>query len=615
MMIEQRTPRFARWLTEPMLRNRGIYIKVALAAAVINVFGIVTSLFTMTVYDRVLPNNATSSLIALTVGLAIVVLFDFLLRTLRAYFTDIAGARIDEEVGEHVFGRLLAIRMDVRLGSTGSFAAMMREIETLRDFFASVTLTAVVDLPFIAITLTVLVLIGGPLVFVPLAMVPLVIIVALLAQPALDRLSRSAMQEGQIKQAVLVEAIGGLEMVKANNAAPLLSARWQAAVERQSQVSLSQRLVSAIAVNVAVIANTISYAGVVVAGVGMIANQNLTMGGLIACSILASRAIAPLGQIAQLMTRLTQTRTAYRQINGMLAHPSEGPAEKPLDIAEPMGLIELRKVSFRYPRQAEDALSEVSLRVRPGEKVAILGPMGSGKSTIARLVLGLYPAAAGLVLIDGIDLRQLNPTAYRARVGVALQESVLLSGTIRENIALGRAGVDDAALLRAAQLSGAHDFIGTMANGYDLTLTDRGESLSGGQRQAIALARALVERPRMLVFDEPTSAMDAQTEARLIKRLEVELVDRTLLLITHRPSMLRLVDRVIVMEAGKIIADGPRDTVLNQMTGKGASVQRAASNAHGASQGVPSADAWTFVTTPAPARTAKIIPPSRSTVK
>lgn len=565
MNIEERSPRFARWLTEPMRRNRAIYAKVALAAVVINLFGIVTSLFTMTVYDRVLPNNATSSLIALTFGLAIVVIFDFLLRTLRAYFADIAGARIDEEVGEHVFRRLLAIRMDVRSGSTGSLAAMMRELETLRDFFASVTLTAVVDLPFIVITLAVIALIGGPLVFVPLAMVPLVVIVAAAAQPALDRLSSQALREGQLKQAVLVEAIGGLETVKVNNAAPLLADRWQAAMERHSQVSLSQRLVSAIAVNVAVIANTISYAGVVVAGVGMIANQSLTMGGLIACSILAGRAVAPLGQIAQLMTRLTQTRTAYRQINGLLAHPAEGPTSAPLMIAELKGQIELRKVSFRYPGQAEAALSDVSLRINPGEKVAILGRMGSGKSTIARLVLGLYPPADGLVLIDGTDLRQLDPAAYRARVGVALQESVLLSGSIRENIVLGRPGVDDAEMLRAAQISGAHAFIGAMANGYDLTLTDRGESLSGGQRQAIAIARALIGSPRLMVFDEPTSAMDAQTEARLIKRLAVELADRTLVLITHRPPMLRLVDRVILVEDGRIVADGPRDAVLGKL--------------------------------------------------
>lgn len=563
MTIVERPPRFARWLTEPMQRNRAIYAKVALAATVINLFGIVTSLFTMTVYDRVLPNNATSSLIALTIGLAIVVIFDFVLRTLRAYFADVAGARIDEEIGDTVFRRLLAIRMDVRSGSTGSLAAMMRELESLRDFFASMTLTALVDLPFILVTLAVIAIIGGPLVFVPLLMVPLVIIVSLLAQPALDRLSARAMQQAQLKQAVLVEAIGGLETVKANNAAPLLNARWQAAMEKHSQISLNQRLVSTFAVNIAVIANTISYAGVVVAGVGMIASQNLTMGGLIACSILAGRAVAPLGQIAQLMTRLTQARTAYAQINGLLEHPPEGPAQTAI-VPRVTGQIELRKVSFRYPGQAEAALSDVSLRIRPGEKVAILGRMGSGKSTIARMIMGLYAPADGLVLIDGTDMKQIDPAAYRARIGVALQESVLLSGSIRDNIVLGRETIDDAEMLRAAQVSGAHDFIGVMANGYDLVLADRGESLSGGQRQAIAMARALTGSPPLLVFDEPTSAMDVQTEARLIKRLAVELADRTLLLITHRPPMLRLVDRVIIMDGGRIVADGPRDEVLNK---------------------------------------------------
>ncbi|WP_081097101.1 MULTISPECIES: type I secretion system permease/ATPase [Sphingomonadales] len=563
MNIVERPPRFARWLTEPMQRNRAIYAKVALAATVINLFGIVTSLFTMTVYDRVLPNNATSSLIALTIGLAIVVIFDFVLRTLRAYFADIAGARIDEEIGDTVFRRLLAIRMDVRSGSTGSLAAMMRELESLRDFFASMTLTALVDLPFILVTLAVIAIIGGPLVFVPLLMVPLVIIVSLLAQPALDRLSARAMQQAQLKQAVLVEAIGGLETVKANNAAPLLSARWQAAMEKHSHISLNQRLVSTFAVNIAVIANTISYAGVVVAGVGMIASQNLTMGGLIACSILAGRAVAPLGQIAQLMTRLTQARTAYAQINGLLEHPPEGPAETAI-APKVTGQIELRKVSFRYPGQAEAALSDVSLRIRPGEKVAILGRMGSGKSTIARLIMGLYQPADGLVLVDGTDMKQIDPAAYRGRIGVALQESVLLSGGIRDNIVLGRESVDDAEMLRAAQIAGAHDFIGVMANGYDLVLADRGESLSGGQRQAIAMARALAGSPPLLVFDEPTSAMDVQTEARLIKRLAVELADRTLVLITHRPPMLRLVDRVIIMQGGRIVADGPRDEVLNR---------------------------------------------------
>ena len=564
----QPPPRFGAWLSEPMRANRAVYIKVAVAAGLINLFGIVTSLFTMTVYDRVIPNNATASLIALTIGLGIVIIFDFVLRTLRAYFMDVAGASIDQDVGESVFARLLAFRLDKKTGSTGGLASLMRELETLRDFFASVTLTTLVDVPFILLTLLVIAMIGGALVLVPLLMIPLVVIAAWLTQPALDRLAGQSMTQAMQKQAVLVETIGGLETVKATGAGSLLSSRWSAAMAQHSEVSLRQRLVSAIAVNVAVIANTISYAGVVIVGVGMIAAGNLTTGGLIACSILAGRAVAPLGQIAQLLSRLNQTRTAYRQINMMMATPSEGEATTPLMLSKVEGRIEFRGVDFRYPGQSEKALSDVSFRISPGERVALLGRVGSGKSTVARLILGLYPPEDGLVLLDGTDLHQFDLGVMRRHYGVALQDNVLLSGSIRDNIRLERPEIDDDELLRVARLSGTHDFIGRIANGYDLHLADRGESLSGGQRQSIALARALAGRPPVLIFDEPTSAMDAQTEAALLKQLDVETKGRTLILITHRPTMLRLVERVILLDQGRVVADGPRDKVLGKSGGQ-----------------------------------------------
>ncbi|MGF7146877.1 ATP-binding cassette subfamily C protein LapB [Sphingomonas zeicaulis] len=563
--VAERPPRFAAWLMEPMQRNRQTYIKVAIAAAMINIFGLLTSLFTMTVYDRVVPNNATSSLIALTIGLAIVVIFDFVLRTLRAYLVDVAGADIDHEVGSTVFQRLLALRLDLRKGSTGALTALMRELETLREFFASATLTAVVDVPFIVVTLLVTAAIGGVVVIVPLIMIPLVVLVGWLTHPAMDRLSARAMSGGLLKQSVLVETVGGLEMIKSSGAGPLLARRWAKAVDDHADSSLRQRLVSSISVNFASSANTIAYAGVVVVGVTLIAKNELTMGGLIACSILAGRAVAPLGQIAQMLSRLTATRTSYRQLQELMSTPAEGPEATPLKMTRIEGRIEFRNVSFRYPGAAERALDGVSFTIAPGERVGLLGRVGSGKSTIARLILGLYPPEDGLVMIDGADIRQYDPSELRRHIGAAMQDNVLLSGTVRENISLGRAEVDDEELVRLCTISGTHQFMGQLVNGYDLRLADRGESLSGGQRQSIAIARSLAGKPKVMVFDEPTSAMDAQTEDALLQRLGAELADRTLVLITHRPPLLRLVNRIILMDRGRIQLDGPRDKVLEQI--------------------------------------------------
>ena len=558
-------PRLAEWLMGPMRANRSTYWKVALAAVFINIFGLLTSLFTMTVYDRVVPNNATSSLVALTLGLAIVIIFDFILKMLRAYFVDHAGAQIDRDIGEAVFERMLAMRLELKKGSTGALAGMMRELEALRDFFASATLTAIVDVPFIIITLVLVAIIGGKVVFVPAIMVPLVIMVGWLTHPALERLSARAMGEGLQKQSVLVETIGGLETVKTSGAAPLLSRRWLKAVQQHSDSSLRQRLVSTIGVTFATSAGTISYAGVVILGVGLIADRELTMGGLIACSILAGRAIAPLAQISQLLSRLTSTRTAYRQINEMMKMPSEGPQGEALKLSGVEGKIEFRNVGFKYPGAPERALDGLSFTIEPGEHVALLGRVGSGKSTIARLILALYPPEEGLIMVDGTDVRQLDPASLRTNVGAAMQESVLLTGSVRENIVLGRPGIGDEEMVRAAQISGTHEFMGQIANGYDLRLADRGEGLSGGQRQSIAIARALAGRPPIMVMDEPSSAMDAQTEGGLIQRLREELKGRTLILITHRPPLLQLVDRIILMDKGKIVSDGPRDNVLKQI--------------------------------------------------
>ena len=567
MIVQPPAPRLAVWLTQPLRENRKTYIEAGLAAVMISCFSLLTSVFTMTVYDRVVPNNAFSSLAVLTLGLGIVIGFDFVLKSLRAYFVDIAGARIDHTVGETLFQRLLAMRLELKRTSTGTLTGLIREIESLREFFTSATLTAVVDVPFIILTLVVIGLIGHSLVLVPIVMIPLVILVGAVTKPALERLSAKTMSEGFQKQSVLVETIGGLEMVKTAGAGPFLRQRWLEAVHRHASLGLQQRLVGSIAINFASAAQLIVYAGVVVMGVFKVADHSLTTGGLVACSMLASRAVAPLGQIANLLSRLTSTQTAYRQINAFMAIPIEGPAGEGLKMGALKGAIAFREVNFAYPGAAEPALKAVNFAIAPGERVAIVGPVGSGKSTITRLILGLYPASQGVVTIDGTDLRQMDPASLRRSIGAAGQDNVLLTGSIRENICLGRDGIDDEEMLRVAQVSGTHGFMARTVNGYDLVLADRGEGLSGGQRQSIAIARALAGRPPIVLLDEPSSSIDSDTEARLIQGLIQELQGRTLVVVTHRPAMLALAERVIVMAEGRVVMDGPREAILAKISG------------------------------------------------
>ncbi|MDG6080238.1 type I secretion system permease/ATPase [Erythrobacter litoralis] len=557
--------RLAEWLMVPIRRNWRTYSKVAIAAVLINLFGLASALFTMTVYDRVVPNAAYESLLALSIGLGVIIIFDFILKLLRAYFVDHAGAKIDEEVGEDVFSRLLAMRLELRKGSTGHLTGMMRELETIRDFFASATLVAVVDVPFIVITLIVVAIIGGWVVLVPALMVPLVIGVGLAAQPALQRIAATTLGQGLLKQSVLIETVGSIEHVKVSGADAMLKRRWAGAVREHARSNMRQRLISSVGTTFATTAGILSYAGVVVVGVFAVANNNLTLGGLIACSILAGRAIAPLAQISQLVGRITATRTAYRQVRTLMEQPVEGPAKEPIRLGNTAGAIELRNVTFSYPGASAPALDNVSLKIEPGQHVALLGRVGSGKSTIARMILGLYPPQEGMVLIDGIDISQFDPYSVRARIGSVLQEPALFSGSIRENIVLERPYIDDDEMLRAARVSGTDLFVSNIANGYDLKLVDRGEGLSGGQRQSVAIARALAGKPPIMVMDEPSSAMDAQSEGDLIVRLDDELAGRTLVVVTHRQPLLRLVDRIIIMDRGKVVADGPRDEVLAKL--------------------------------------------------
>lgn len=558
------------WFRSAIAANRWSYAQVLLAAMLANILALTTSIFTMVVYDRVLPNEATESLIALTVGAGIALGFDFLLRTLRAGFIDGAGRKADLLMGRRIFDQLLDLQMSARRGSTGAMANTLREFETLRDFFASATLVALVDLPFIVLFIAVIHAIGGPLALVPAIAVPVVLAVGLAVQPMLSRLAERSYADGQSKQSVLVETIAGLETIKAAGAARRMRARWDEALTRASEHGTRARALAQLAMNATGFTQQAAQVLILFYGVFLIAEGATSMGALIACVILTGRTLAPLAQLAQTLTRLNQARASYRNLDALMRSGSERPAGRSW-ISRPKldGRIAFEDVRFAYPDQLVETLKGVSFAIEPGEKVAILGRIGSGKSTLARLLLGLYPPSQGAVRIDGVDIRQIDPGDLRRNVGSVLQDVWLFTGTVRENIGIGAVRPRDADILEAARIAGVEDFIARHPSGYDLMLAEGGEGLSGGQKQAIALARALVGRPPVLLLDEPTSAMDVQNEAAVIARLKAAMADRTMVIVTHRTSLLDLVDRVIVIEDGRVAADGPT-SMLSRAAPRGA---------------------------------------------
>lgn len=567
------TARGGHWFWSALARNKWMYVQVVLAAIMANLLGVTTSIFTMVVYDRVLPNEAVESLIALTIGVGVALGFDFIIKTVRAHFVDWAGHRADLTLGKTIFDQLLDLQLKVRRGSTGALASMLREFETLREFFTSASLIVVVDLPFILLFLGVIYLIGGPLVIVPAIAVPAVLIIGIAIQPTLARLAENAYKDGQLKQSVLVEAVSGLETIKVVGAARVMRQRWERSVAQQSDHGLKTRGVTQFALNATAFAQQAAQVMIVFYGVFLVQAGTVSMGALIASVMLTGRALAPLGQLAQTLTRLNQARTSYRSIDRLMRHDREQAGDRQwLSRPRLEGAISFRDVSFSYPDQQTEALKDVSFDIAPGERVAILGRIGSGKSTVARLMLGLYAPSRGNVLIDGTDIRQIDPADLRRNVGVALQDAWLFTGSIRENIAVGADRPRDEDILRAATTSGVEDFVRNHPLGYDRLLAERGEDLSGGQKQAIALARALVGQPSVLLLDEPTSSMDIQSEQRLIARLKPAAPGRTLVIITHRTSLLELVDRVIVIEEGRVALDGPKSALARRTAngGKGA---------------------------------------------
>ncbi|HPD82315.1 MAG: type I secretion system permease/ATPase [Alphaproteobacteria bacterium] len=554
------------WFWSALLENKNIYVEVVMAAVMINLFALASSLFVMNVYDRVVPNNAISTLWVLVVGVSIVYVFDFILKNLRSHFLDHAGRKADVKISARLFEQMLGMTMEARPSSAGVMASHMREFETIRDFFTSATMAALIDLPFIFFFIIIIAIIGGPIAFVPIAAIPIVVGVGLMLQKPLQKAIKASMQESALKNALLFETISGLETVKVQAAEGHTQRRWEELSDKSSRTSVKTRRVNSFALNFAMFIQQLVSVFVVIVGVFLIKDAQLSMGALIACVILSGRAMAPLAQIAGLLTRMHQSAESLRQLNDLMKKDVERPAGKHfISMPSIRGKVEFRDVLFHYPGQTVPALNNVSFTLEPGDHVGVIGAVGSGKTTIERLIINLYQPESGSVQLDGTDVRQIDPGDLRRNVGAVQQSPQLFYGSVRENITMGHEMAPDRAVLRASELAGVTEFLRESQAGLDTQVGERGEALSGGQRQAVAIARALLYDPPVLILDEPTASMDPASENRLRKRLHHVTEGRTTLLITHKGSMLTLVDKLILLDRGRIVAFGPKDEVIRKL--------------------------------------------------
>ncbi len=556
------------WFWSAFLENKQTYYKVMLAATLVNFMSVGSSIFIMVVYDRVLPNSAYESLYALTIGMALVIIFDFVLKMLKTYFIDYAGEYVDKNVGDTIFNRLLDAPTAVVTGPVGATANTFREFDSVRDFFTSATLSLIVDIPFIFLFIFVIYLIAGPLAYIPLVAVPVVLLIGILIQPFLARVSEDLGQHNQEKQSVLVETITGIESIKVLGGGDLVKKRWNDAATKQSSRSRLSRALAQIAVNSAQSAQQICLVGIVFYGVFLVSEGTVSMGGMVAAVLLSSRTLAPLAQIANLFGRANNAKTSYKRLASFMEETQEDDVSEKNKSAirrEKLGGIEFKDTTYRYPEADLDTIRSINLSVNEGEKVAVLGRNGSGKSTLMKLASGLFKSSDGLVMYDGVDIKQLHTDDLSKSIGIILQDVQLFSGSIRENITMGREDINQDDLIIAGKLSGLDDFVTKIPGGYDLQLSDGGKGLSGGQRQSIALARAIVHKPSHFILDEPTSAMDMNAENIFISQMSSIIQDSTMLIVTHRMPLLNLVDRIIVMNEGQIVEDGPKEEIINKL--------------------------------------------------
>ena len=556
------------WFWSTINLSRGIYTDVLWASLLINIFVLATPLFTMNVYDRVIPNNAEETLMVFSVGILSIYILDFFLKFTRGYMLEIAGKKSDIIMSSIIFEKVLDLKMANHPASVGSFANNLKNFESVRSFFTTATMTAVIDLPFAIIFLAVIYYIGGSLVFVPATTMILMLGYALLIRKPLQESIESSHEAGAKKNGILIETLQNIETVKTMSMAGKIQWEWEESTGEIAEKNLKSRLLSSSIPNITNLLIQLNTVFVVVFGVFMIQEFELTMGGLIAIVILTSRTVAPMGQAAALISNYSDARTSYDTLNDIISQPAERPSgQQFLERPELSGKIEFQDVTFTYPGVDFPALEKVSFKINPGEKIAIIGRIGSGKSTITKLMLRLYEPDSGTILIDGIDISQIDPADIRRSMSYVPQDIHLFKGTLKENIISSERHPSDEDVIHASIISGTYEFVHTHPKGYEMPIGERGAGLSGGQRQSVGVARALLGNGDIILMDEPSNSMDQTSEGQLIGHLKEELRDKTMILVTQKLTLLDLVDRVMVMHKSKLILDGPKAEVTKKLKG------------------------------------------------
>ncbi|MEN9966414.1 MAG: hypothetical protein RL416_571, partial [Pseudomonadota bacterium] len=566
--LDQRTPevltaKSKHWFWSAFLEQMPLYKDVLVAALLVNLFALAVPFFSMNVYDRVVPSQAEETLWMLAIGALLTIGFDYLLKRIRSHFVDLAGLRIDIKLSSLIMEKVLGMRLIDKPLSVGSFAQTLRSFESVRDFMSSATVTALVDLPFAFLFLLVIAWISWPLVFVPIAVAFYVIIHSLIIKQKVQELSQQSSRTVALRNATLIETLSALETLKGLNAESHVQAKWEGISGQLAKITSEMRHKSHAASSVVASMSSVVTVLNVFVGVYLIHAKMLTMGGLIASGMLIGRIIAPLAQAVGLIMQYENANISLKSLEEQMKKPKERSDEITYVHRDHIsGDIEFQDVKFSYPGQEAYAVNGISFKVKKGERVAVIGKTGSGKTTLTRLAMGKYHPSEGAIRVDGIDLKQLDPADLRSCIGTVEQHTMLFYGTLRENITIAAPHAEDAQLLQAAEIGMLMDMINQNPKGFDLMVGERGEFLSGGQRQGVAIARAVLQSPSILLFDEPSSAMDFSTENKFIEKMQTYSKDKTLIVVTHRMSLLNLVDRVIILDQGRIVADGPKKEVL-----------------------------------------------------